>query len=46
MKEEISIEELTEGMPEEFTTYLNYCAKLGFEEDPDYDLMQNLFEEC
>ena len=46
LKEDISIEDLTAGMPEEFTTYLNYCTNLKFEEDPDFKYMNNLFEEC
>lgn len=31
-----SIEDLTQGFPKEFTTFLNYTRKLKFEEKPDY----------
>lgn len=43
-KSEISIEELCLGLPKEFKTYLNYCRKLGFTEDPDYAYLTALFE--
>ena len=29
--------------PEEFSIYLNYVRKLGFEETPDYDFLRELF---
>jgi hypothetical protein len=29
--------------PEEFSIYLNYVRKLGFEESPDYDFLRDLF---
>lgn len=28
---------------EEFTIYMNYVRKLGFEETPDYDFLRELF---
>lgn len=31
------------GLTEEFAIYLNYVRKLGFEEQPDYDFMRDLF---
>ena len=30
-------------LPEEFSIYLNYVRKLGFEETPDYDFLRELF---
>lgn len=30
-------------LPEEFSIYLNYVRKLGFEESPDYDFLRELF---
>ena len=40
-----SIETLCKGFPEEFSTYLNYCHKLGFDEKPDYGLLRKLFKD-
>ncbi|XP_040583946.1 casein kinase I isoform X1 [Lepeophtheirus salmonis] len=41
------IDELCKGAPSEFSTYLNYCRSLRFEERPDYSylrqLVRNLF---
>ncbi|XP_067138383.1 casein kinase I-like isoform X2 [Centruroides vittatus] len=41
------IEELCRGFPSEFSTYLNYCRSLRFDEKPDYSylrqLLRNLF---
>ncbi|KAG8847760.1 hypothetical protein FRB91_011447 [Serendipita sp. 411] len=42
-KQSTSIQELCEGFPEEFAIYLNYVRKLGFEEQPDYDFLRDLF---
>ncbi|CAL8111700.1 unnamed protein product [Orchesella dallaii] len=39
----ISLDELCEGCPEEFAKYLAYCRTLGFEEDPDYEYLRQLF---
>ena len=33
----------TEIIPEEFAIYMNYVRKLGFEENPDYDFLRELF---
>ena len=39
-----SIHVLTQGCAaEEFSIYLNYVRKLGFEETPDYDFLRELF---
>ena len=41
------VEELCKGTPAEFSTYINYCRSLRFEEKPDYaylrQLIRNLF---
>ncbi|KZO97854.1 kinase-like protein [Calocera viscosa TUFC12733] len=42
-KQTTPIKELTETFPEEFGIYLNYVRKLGFEENPDYDFLRELF---
>ena len=40
-----TIESLTRGVPEEFTTYLQYCRNLKFEERPDYNYMRKIFKD-
>ncbi|KAF9565376.1 kinase-like protein [Agrocybe pediades] len=42
-KQTTPIHELCEGFPEEFSIYMNYVRKLGFEETPDYDFLRELF---
>ncbi|CAG8476844.1 833_t:CDS:10 [Ambispora leptoticha] len=42
-KQSTPIKELCDGFPEEFGIYLNYVRKLGFEENPDYDFLRDLF---
>ncbi|VDC06608.1 unnamed protein product [Peniophora sp. CBMAI 1063] len=42
-KQTTPIKELCDGFPEEFSIYLNYVRKLGFEETPDYDFLRELF---
>ncbi|KAI0058636.1 kinase-like protein [Artomyces pyxidatus] len=42
-KQSTPIPELCEGFPEEFAIYMNYVRKLGFEENPDYDFLRELF---
>ncbi|KAI6025573.1 kinase-like domain-containing protein [Pisolithus orientalis] len=42
-KQSTAIAELCEGFPEEFSIYMNYVRKLGFEEAPDYDFLRDLF---
>ena len=43
MKKRIKIEKLCEGLPEEFIDYINYCRKLEFEQEPNYNYLRNLF---
>ena len=38
-------EELCLGLPKEFSMYINYCQKLEFEQDPNYNYLRNLFIE-
>jgi serine/threonine protein kinase len=38
-----SPEELCDGYPSEFSDYLNYARKLGYDEDPDYFYLKSLF---
>ncbi|KAI8461512.1 CK1/CK1/CK1-G protein kinase, partial [Phakopsora pachyrhizi] len=42
-KQSTPIKELCDNFPEEFSIYLNYVRKLGFEETPDYDFLRELF---
>lgn len=44
-KKEISIEELCQGLPEEFMTYMHYCRSLEFDERPDYGYLRKLFKD-
>eukprot|EP01122_Echinamoeba_exundans_P000679 TRINITY_DN105_c1_g1_i1.p1 TRINITY_DN105_c1_g1~~TRINITY_DN105_c1_g1_i1.p1 ORF type:complete len:423 (+),score=74.57 TRINITY_DN105_c1_g1_i1:351-1619(+) len=37
------VEDLTQGYPNEFSVYLNYCRSLKFEEKPDYKYLRGLF---
>ena len=43
LKENTPIEELCEGMPNEFIQYLTYCRNLKFTEIPDYTYLRTLF---
>ena len=42
-KKETSSEELCEGFPQEFYQYVEYCKNLEYEDDPDYDMLKQLF---
>jgi len=46
MKKKVGTKELTEGLPVEFETYLDYTKALDYAEDPDYAYMTSLFENC
>jgi casein kinase 1 len=40
----VSPEELCQGLPDEFATYLRYCRELEFDERPDYSYLRGLFQ--
>ena len=44
MKQNISIDELCFGFPEQFKNYFNYVKQLEFDEDPNYNFLIELFE--
>ena len=37
-------ENICKNLPQEFADYLRYCRNLGFEDDPDYNYLINLFK--
>jgi casein kinase 1 len=39
------VEILCKGLPIEFSTYLNYCRTLKFEDKPDYSYLRKMFKE-
>ena len=41
----ISVEVLCQGLPIEFTQYMNYCRNLVFDEKPDYLYLARLFKD-
>jgi serine/threonine protein kinase len=43
VKNNISLAQLCEGLPNEFLLYMKYCRLLRFYQKPDYDLLRNLF---
>lgn len=40
------IQELTQGLPAEFTEFFNYVKDLQFAQTPDYEALRNLFRQC
>ena len=38
------IDDLCNGLPEEFNKYMTYCRKLKFTEKPDYAYLRNMFK--
>ncbi|EEB08816.1 CK1/CK1/CK1-G protein kinase Cki2 [Schizosaccharomyces japonicus yFS275] len=44
-KQSTSIKELCAGFPSEFSRYLTYVRELGFDEEPNYEFMQDLFDQ-
>ena len=42
-KKETSSEELCAGFPQEFYNYVNYTKQLEYEENPNYDMLKQLF---
>lgn len=43
---ETTLDELCQGHPPEFKEFMEYCRNLKFEEDPDYNYVIRLFENC
>ena len=41
----IPVEILFKDMPIEFSTYMNYCRSLKFEDRPDYTFLKKLFRD-
>ena len=44
IKVSLSPEDLCDNLPFEFTTFLNYCRLLKFEQEPDYNYVRKLFK--
>lgn len=42
-KQTITTEDLCEGLPPEFATYFNYLRSCGFDDNPQYDYLRELF---
>jgi len=40
-----TVEVLCKGFPTEFSTYINYCRGLKFEQKPDYQHLRKLFKD-
>ena len=45
IKEKTPIEELCKDMPASIAEYLEYCKKLGFDEEPDYRNISKCLEQ-
>ena len=43
LKKNTNTQKLCKNLPNEFAEYLEYCQKLSFEQDPDYEYLRNLF---
>lgn len=43
MKNKVTLEFLCQNLPPQFLDFMNYSRRLGFEENPDYDYLINLF---
>ena len=44
-KENVTSESLFIGFPKELSTYMDYCKNLGYEEEPNYEYLSNLFKD-
>ena len=44
IKRETSPSLLCQGFPKEFKKYIEYTRNLGYEQDPDYEMLKNLFK--
>ncbi|KAI8843642.1 kinase-like domain-containing protein [Chytridium lagenaria] len=45
LKDDLAVAELTEGLPEEYATLLEYARELKFSEEPDYEELIRMFAE-
>lgn len=45
-KQELSLDKLCEGLPNEFATYLGYTRSLDFYDKPDYAYLRRLFRQA
>jgi serine/threonine protein kinase len=43
-KKATSPEDLCTGFPDEFAQYIHYTRKLGFDQEPDYDILRGYFK--
>jgi len=43
VKAKLSIADLTDSLPEEFSTYMRYTRGLRFQDEPDYSYLKSLF---
>lgn len=41
-----SLSELCDGCPIEFFKFMQYCRKLAFDKEPDYEYLVGLLEKC
>ena len=46
IKKNLNTEDLLKNGPQALINYLNYCKKMGYEQDPDYDKLTDLFKCC
>ena len=44
-KQNVTSEQLFFGFPNELVTYIEYCKNLGYEEEPNYEYLTNLFRD-
>ena len=44
-KQNVTSEQLFYGFPNELVTFIDYCKNLGYEEEPNYEYMTNLFKD-
>lgn len=45
MKELDEIQKICEPLPLQFSAYMNYVFNLGFDQEPDYDYLEQLVEQ-
>ncbi|KAG0266717.1 hypothetical protein DFQ27_009493 [Actinomortierella ambigua] len=46
LKEEIEMDELCEGLPRGFMSFVGYARSLKYDEQPDYDHLRHLLRSC